>query len=273
MIPLLIADSGGTKTDWCFVDSTNSKHFFTTESYHPENWSKDFEERIQKFWDEHLDFRVAQLYFFCAGCLKDEKANELAQLFSRIGFSNITVKSDLHAAGLALYGKSNGFCAIMGTGSVFFEWRNQNVVSIVGGKGHEIGDEGSGYFFGKLVVEAFENKTLSIEQKRIFEKEIAPNEISDAIRNKTTKNVFSSLAKRFASYSGAFDDFHLQNIELFFDDVWKSNEPLQVSIVGGYFDANSERFIPHLSKKGIHIQNFIDRPIDSLVDYFVRSGE
>ena len=273
MLPLLIADSGGTKTDWCFVDSSNSRHFFTTESYHPENWSKDFEIRIHKFWIDHPDYKVGQLHFFCAGCLKEEKSNELAQIFSRIGFSDITVKSDLHAAALSLYGQKNGFCAILGTGSVFFEWRNQNVVSIAGGKGHELGDEGSGYFFGKLLVEAYENNTLSVEQKLIFEKEVASNEIENSKRDKTTKSVYSSFAKRFSFYPSVFDKYHLLNIELFFNDVWKSKETLDVSIVGGYFDANSELFIPYLVKKGIQIHNYVNRPIESLVDYFVYSGE
>lgn len=273
MLPLLIADSGGTKTDWCFVDSSNSKHFFTTESYHPENWSKDFEVRIQNFWNDRPDYKSAQLHFFCSGCLKEEKSSELAQIFSRIGFSDITVKSDLHAAALSLFGKTNGFCAILGTGSVFFEWRGQNVVSIAGGKGHELGDEGSGYFFGKLVVQAYENNTLSIEQKMIFEKELDSSEIENAKRNKTTKSLYSSFAKRFSFYPNVFDKYHLRNIELFFDDVWKTKEILSISIVGGYFEANSELFIPYLAQKGIQTNKYVARPIDSLVDYFVRSGE
>lgn len=273
MLPLLIADSGGTKTDWCYVDSSNSRHFFTTESYHPENWSKDFEARIQNFWLDRPDYKVAQLHFFCAGCLKEEKSNELSQIFSRIGFSNIAVKSDLHAAALSLFGNRNGFCAILGTGSVFFEWKDQNVASIAGGKGHVLGDEGSGYFFGKVLVEAYENNSLSVEQKQIFEKEIAYSEIENAKRNETTKSLYSSFAKRFSFYPNVFETYHLRNIELFFEDVWKSKEALSVSIVGGYFGANSELFIPYLAKKGIYIQNFIDRPIDSLVDYFARSIE
>ncbi len=41
----LIADSGGTKTDWCGIDEQKEKHSFTTESYHPIVIDTDFTAR------------------------------------------------------------------------------------------------------------------------------------------------------------------------------------------------------------------------------------
>ena len=270
MLPFLIADSGGTKTDWCFVDSSNKKHFFSTESYHPVNWTKDFEQNVKRFWDEFPEYKKAELRFFCAGCLKQERSDELTQMFKRIGFVNVKVLSDLHGAAISLYGKTNGYCAILGTGSVFFEWKDQEVRSITGGKGHELGDEGSGFYFGKLVYEAYSNHSLSDDQTRLFEKEFEIKEFIDSLEKKNTKNVFSSIPERLAKFKKEFENIHLRNIDLFFDDVWKSNLPLNVKVVGGYFKANSDLFIPYLKRKGIHIQDFNSRPIDSLVDYFVR---
>lgn len=54
------------------------------------------------------------------------------------------MKSDLHGAGYSLFGKESGWGTIMGTGSVLFQWKEQEVVQEIGGKGHLSGDEGSG---------------------------------------------------------------------------------------------------------------------------------
>lgn len=273
MLPLLIADSGGTKTDWCFVDSSNTKRFFTTESYHPVNWSSDFEFRVNDFWKNYPECKKAKVYIFCAGCLHDEKSKALTEIFKRTGFSNVAVKSDLHGAALSLYGKEDGNCAILGTGSVFFEWKNQKVSGIKGGKGHLEGDEGSGFYFGKLVYAAFKNGKLSGEQLSIFKKEIDIEVIDAAIVDNTTKRTFSRIAQQLGQYSEIFRDWHQLNIDLFFDAICRGKAKMNLSVVGGYFSANSTIFIPHLKQKEVKVERFSARPIDSLVDYFVRFGE
>ena len=273
MLPLLIADSGGTKTDWCYVDASGSKHFFETESYHPIHWSTEFEQRIQHFWNENSQYKDAQVHLFCAGCLRLEKSDQLTQLFNNLGFSDVVVKSDLHAAALSLYGNQNGFCAILGTGSVFFEWKNEEVNSILGGKGHEEGDEGSGFFFGKLVFQAYQENKLSPEQRRIFEEKVDIKQIETSLQEKTSKTAISQISKQLFEYSNVFSEWHLRNIELFFDEVLNSQTSLNLQVVGGYFTVNSAMFIPYLAEKHIQIQNFTSRPIDSLVDYFLGINE
>jgi len=273
MYPLLIADSGGTKTDWCFINSVGNKQFFTTESYHPQNWSEDFLLRIKAYWGNHADFKNATLHFFCAGCFQAEKANQLVQIFNNLGFLNVTVKSDLHAAALSLYGNNDGFCAILGTGSVFFEWKHNEVTSISGGKGHQSGDQGSGYFFGKLIYHAWLENKLSSDQKIIFEKKVNVLELKESTELFNTKKKYSELAIQLSENNQEFADWHLININSFFDDVWKTNEPLQLRIVGGYFAANSKLFKPYLAEKEVYIQEFNARPIESLVDYFMRLAE
>lgn len=272
--PLLIADSGGTKTDWCYVDSHQKKYFFTSESYHPSNWSDDFIGRISNYWDEFPDYKSAEVYFFCAGCLKSEKAEELAAIFNKIGFENVKVKSDLHAAGIALYGKENGSVAILGTGSVFFEWKDFEVTDIIGGKGFEIGDEGSGFYFGKLIFQAYENNTLTIEQRRIFEVNVDFKCLKDALTTKhEIKKHFSQLPEILKNYKIEFKEWHEKNIKLFFESIELKKNNLKVKVVGGYFAEHSTVFCPYLPKIGIEIEGFIKKPISSLVDYFVSFTE
>ena len=211
MLPLLIADSGGTKTDWCYIDTFGSKHFFETESYHPVHWSAEFELRIEQFWNKYPLYKDAQVHLFCAGCLWVEKSDQLSLLFNKFGFSDVTVKSDLHAAALSLYGNQNGFCAILGTGSVFFEWKNQEIKSIQGGKGYEVGDEGSGFFFGKLVFQAYKNNNLSPVQKRIFEEKVSIPEIEKSLLKKSSKTIISQISKQLSEYPSIFSYIYIDS--------------------------------------------------------------
>jgi len=271
--PLLIADSGGTKTDWCYVDENSEKHFFSTESYHPANWSDEFIERIKAYWTQFPNYKSAELYFFCAGCLKLEKANELKNIFNKIGFSKINVKSDLHAAGLALYGNKDGNVAIIGTGSVFFEWKNTDVALIIGGKGFEVGDEGSGFYFGKLVFQAYQANKLTLEQRQIFEENINISELEKALIENKTKTVFSKIPAQLKQYVPEFTNWHEENIRLFFEPIQKGSTQLFIRIVGGYFTAHSSIFLPYLTSRNIEVEQFTARPIDCLVDYLADLNE
>lgn len=272
--PLLIADSGGTKTDWCYIDSHHKKYFLTTESYHPSNWSQDFIERISDFWENLPDYKSAELHFFCAGCLKPEKSTELNSIFNKVGFRKVTVKSDLHAAGVALYGNENGNVAILGTGSVFFKWKELEVMDIRGGLGFEKGDEGSGFYFGKLLYQAYENSELSIEQKHIFEKHIDIESLKNALINQyQIKKQFSQIAELLKDDKNEFKDWHQENVRLFFESIGFIKHNLKIKIVGGYFAEHSSILIPFLSGLGVEVEEFIKKPIGSLVDYMAHLSE
>lgn len=272
--PLLIADSGGTKTDWCYIDSNQKRHFFTSESYHPSNWSDEFIERIKNYWNQFPKYKSAELHFFCAGCLKPEKSEELTTIFQKIGFIKVIVKSDLHAAGIALYGNKNGSVSILGTGSVYFEWKDFEVTDIRGGKGFEVGDEGSGFYFGKLLFQAYENSELTDEQKNIFESKVDVESLKNALINHNQiKKQFSQIPEALRDYKDEFKEWHKENVRLFFESIRLNTKNLQIRIVGSYFTEQSTILIPFLSTLGIEVEEFTKKPISSLVDYFVPFNE
>ena len=148
MSRILIGESGGTKTDWCLIGSEGTLEEFTTESYHNDNWNPSFHQRSESFWKEKPKLLQANLLFFGAGCFNLDIRKKQAQLFTKLGFKNVEIKSDLDAAGIAAYGIDSGLVSINGTGSVLFEWSGHEVSNLHGGLGFEMGDEGSGYYFG-----------------------------------------------------------------------------------------------------------------------------
>ena len=94
-----------------------------------------------------------EVHFFGAGCLREENQLKMLAAFEQLGMRNVSVKSDILAGYLATSDQESGFVAIVGTGSVIGRIENREVSEIYGGLGYLNGDEGSGYYFGKLIIE------------------------------------------------------------------------------------------------------------------------
>lgn len=253
---IIIADSGGTKTDWCIVDDAGNKHFFSTGSYHPRRINPRFSQEAKRFWLKYNLFDYT-LFFFGAGCLREEKKQQMHTFFCDLGFEHVEVQSDLIGAGLAL-NNGNGWGAICGTGSVVFRLENGELKELRGGLGRELGDEGSGYYFGKLVSKAIEANELSIEiSTKLKGMEFDLDKFSE----------FSMLLSNDTSEPSILH-LHERNIELFRDKYLQDIK--KISIVGSYAFHRQEIFKKTLNDQSIVVELFLDKPIDKLVDYILR---
>jgi len=259
----LIADSGGTKTDWCLIDSKGEKSFFTTESTHPSNWNDTFFKRIKHFLQEIPKIELTDLYFFGSGCLNEEKRIFITNKFKQLSFNKVSVKSDIHAAGYALFGSGTGWGAIMGTGSVVFKWNGKDVEEIIGGKGHLEGDEGSGFYFGNLIYEDYLNNRLSTDQKNIFLNYLDKN--SERVKFQLLKNR-AVIAKDVYAYKESFHGYHEKNLELFYLKHLENNSISSLRIVGGYGFHHSSILSLFFDQKKIAVNLIIDKPIANLVE-------
>ncbi|MBL1280318.1 MAG: hypothetical protein COA33_008610 [Fluviicola sp.] len=258
---ILIADSGGTSTDWCLIDESGKKDFFATDSYHPNNWNHDFIEKMTSFWRD-FDVKSIDLYFFGAGCLHKNNSDKISNEFQKIGFNSVKVQSDLHAAAYSSLGREDGEVAIMGTGSVLFSWRNQEVENIIGGKGHLLGDEGSAYYFGKILLEAYLQNQLSIEQKEQLEVAI-PNIKSLEVENKFE---LAQLAFELAPHKLLFENFHMQNFNAFIQEHILAKNIDAINIVGSYGTYNRSFVEQALDMINVEITQVIEKPIVYLIE-------
>ncbi|MDX2359765.1 MAG: hypothetical protein QNK23_03085 [Crocinitomicaceae bacterium] len=269
MKSFLIADSGGTRTDWCYVNEHGEKSFFETESYHPSNWSESFWSRLEMYWNERHLPKDVRVHFFGAGCLLNQNADKLTKFFQKIGFGNSLVKSDLHAAGLALYGTGDGWAAIMGTGSVVFKWQRGEVDQIIGGKGHLLGDEGSGFYFGKLVIEAYGNNDLSEMQRELVEEIFDVHALSSLISEPSGKKAIANVAYELFKHLNEFEEYHVKNMDAFYASHLQEINCTSIAIAGSYGEAYKEVIKKSLKKKNVSVSNFVQRPIELLVEQIV----
>lgn len=270
----LIADSGGTKTDWVLIDELNNCHFFTTDSYHPMYLSHEWIEEKRLFWMDYTQKYALEVHFFGAGCLREENQLKMLAAFGKWGMSKVTVKSDILAAFLATSNHENGYVAILGTGSVIGRIENREVSEIYGGLGFLKGDEGSGYYFGKLVIDKIIAGHFSINtEKQLIE--ILGNK--DFLKEKIGENHDKSF---LAGISFLLKD--LQNEELFavhienartFVNLYlpKTAQNKRIGIVGSYGFYQRTLFNDMFQNQGWTVEKLVEKPIRELAKYFMKN--
>lgn len=272
---LLIADSGGTKTDWCYVKSNGEREYFTTESFHPSQCNDTFKEHFFNFWKEKEIPFDSSVHFFGAGCTSKENKNKISDLFNYWGFSNINIDNDLVGAGKALYGSDSGYFAILGTGSVCCKYENNEVTEYFGGLGYLLGDEGSGYYFGKQLLHSLLNSELDqVLSDDIHSLIGGRTDVLDKVYGGEGKSFISSIASQLKDLRNEADilKLHQNNFHEFIDKYVIPNKIKDISIVGSYAYHHQDILDKICSEKGIRIKKTLQFPIVELTDCLLRDS-
>jgi len=274
MQKILLADSGGTRTDWCLISDKKNRQFFAGVSYHPSEWNDNFISEQSIYWSNHPELVEAKLIFYGAGCLNQHFANRLMEAFLKWGFTSVEIHSDIHAAGVASFGNQHGFVAIMGTGSVFAEINQKEIIQVRGGLGYLLGDEGSAYYFGKLLIQKYLNNGFDSDvcsqltrlignRSEIIEKTYQPN----------GKSFIASIAALVSELDHpSVYAVHEVNMRLFLDPLMEINELKKCGICfcGSYAWGRQEQLKKILSECNINSHKFVKEPIVDLAEYTVR---
>ena len=265
---ILIADSGGTKTDWA-LQTKETSYFFTTESYHPTTLDHASKLELLTFWRILTKKMKVTCHFFGAGCSSEENQVKIKTHFTtNTHFIHFEVASDLVAAGLSILGDEEGYVGILGTGSVLTYFKDTNVTKILGGFGYLLGDEGSGYYFGKLVLQKFLNNELSEELKTLVEN-------TYGTRNQLISKSYQNDGKAFISsiqlhcenpiIREEIDRIHSENIGLCLTNYLpKETKTTEISFVGSYAYYQQDLLKVALENLGWKLREVIDKPIDAL---------
>jgi N-acetylglucosamine kinase-like BadF-type ATPase len=275
MQKILLADSGGTRTDWCLITEGGEKQFFSGVSYHPAQWNEDFLKEQSLFWLANSEMIDAKLIFYGAGCMNPIVANRIKEILLSWGFLSVEVHSDVHAAGVSAFGSDHGFVAIMGTGSVFAEMNNKEIIQLRGGLGYLLGDEGSGYYFGKLLIQKYLNNEFDvtlIEQLSLLLGN--RSEVINKVYQPQGKTFIASLAATVAHFEHpSINSVHEENIRLFLKPFLNITAVKEkgISFCGSYAWGRQEQVIKILVERNINNYKFVKEPIVDLAEYTLKS--
>lgn len=152
---ILIADSGSTKVDWCFVEGASIVKQVSTSGINPVVMSEDEVSACigGQLMPQMEGLSPASVHFYGAGCVSDEKCAIVASAISgHIPDVSVTVDSDMLAAARAICWSDPGIACILGTGSNSCVYDGRHIIDNVSPLGYILGDEGSGAVLGKMLV-------------------------------------------------------------------------------------------------------------------------
>lgn len=265
---LLVADSGGSKTDWCLLIEEGEVIRFTTESYHPKVFTSAWIQEKKSFWNQYTKQYELQVKFYGSGCVNTSQQDVVKRAFQIWGINHVSVFSDILAAAHACSIFENGFVGILGTGSVLAEIKQGEIHNIYGGFGSVLGDEGSGYYFGILLLKHYLSSSFSAETMVEIESQIGQ-------KSRVLENVYGNQGKAFIAslpfiFSHAtnleFHQIHQQNLKVFLDNYLPATTEFKsVSFVGSYAFHLAELLKIELLKRGWELGHVLKKPIEYLV--------
>ncbi len=153
---ILIADSGSTKTQWVIIDGKDVISDITTKGFNPYYYK---EKELETTLYEELHWyvkgkNIEKVYFYGAGCSTKTNCSLVKNaLQSMFPDADIVTGHDLYGAALSLFGKNEGIACILGTGSNSCMWDGEKITYNVPSLGYMLGDEGSGTYIGKLMLQ------------------------------------------------------------------------------------------------------------------------
>ncbi len=258
----IIADSGGSSTNWGIVLTTDEVVFIQTDSLHPKYALSDgFSWSGLKSQFEGMK---VPLHFYGAGCSGEVVQALMRGRLEQLGFSEVSIYPDTLAACRALCGNEAGWVAILGTGSVLVQYDGTNITRRIGGYGSLIGDEGSGFYFGKLLIrhllktEEWKAEWIELFQSREF--------ILSKLAASDAQQWISGLGGKTADLDFRF--LHEQNAALFFKEYCLQIPELkQISFIGTYGFEQKAVFVHMFETQGICVHKCLASPIADLVHY------
>ena len=273
----LIADSGSSKAEWCLVNG-KSKKTFLTQGLSPYFLSAEQIEYIieQELLPKLKGVNPDEVYFYGTGCSNPDNVKLVRKAIQRV-FSDATimVDHDLMGAARALCGKEKGIACILGTGSNSCYYNGKKIMKNSPGLGYVLGDEGSGAYLGRKVIQYFLYNTFDPDLADRFKAKFNTNsdEILTAVYKKPLPNRYlASYAVFLAENRGhymveniiedAFNDFFFNHV-LKYRESWTTPIHFTGSVAHGFKDVLKEM----CSGYELQLGRVLKKPIDGLVKF------
>lgn len=273
----LIADVGATKGEWSLSGKGKIKTIFT-QGISPYFLSTS---QITEIFEKELkpglkNNEPAEIYYYGTGCANPGNVKSIQKALKKVfPQSNSEVTHDLMAAARSLCGREKGIACILGTGSNSCYYNGKRIVKNSPGLGYVLGDEGSGAYLGKKVIQYYLYGTFDEELRGRFDLTYTTSgpEILENVYKKPLPNRYlAGFAKFLADNRG---HYMIENIiedginDFFFNHLCKYNEiwKLPVNFVGsvafGFKDVLKQLCDSYEFELGKVLKN----PMEGLIDY------
>ena len=278
---ILVVESGSTKSDWVLVENGIKIKRFKTMGFNPFFHNETIIYNAIKYNNDlcNISKNVKHVFFYGAGCSSEEMNNIIIKALSRVFInSKINVDHDLLACALATYENQPSISCILGTGSNSCFYDGNSISETVPALGYILGDEGSGSFYGKILLTDFLYNRLPDEINKGFIKKFNINKdiIFENIYMKPHANVYLASFMRFIS-----DFKHTEYVDIMIKAgmikfilnhvcCYKNHKEYKVHFIGSISFIFKEQLIFAANEIGINIGQIIKNPVDNLVDHHIK---
>lgn len=272
----LIADSGATKTEWCLLNG-NKKNIFITQGMSPYFISAEQMENILKAeLKPQIKQKVDEIHYYGTGCSNPDNVKVVKKVFKSIfPEAQVSVDHDLMAAAKALCGNEKGIACILGSGSNSCYYNGKKIIKNSPGLGYILGDEGSGAYLGKKVIQYYLYNTFDEDLRARFDAKFVTNstEILNAVYKMPLPNRYmASFAIFLAENRG---HYMIENIiedglnDFFFNHIYKYKESwtLPVHFVGSIAHGFKDVLIEMCKSYQLQLGKVIKNPMQGLIEY------
>lgn len=275
---ILIAESGSTKCNWvlCHEDSSVLDRFETIGFNPYFITSQLLNDSLESSGLSDFRFEIVQVFFYGSGCSNNEKKKFIQENLSNF-FLNaaVNVKNDLDAACFSLFSGVLNITCILGTGSNSCLFNGKDIIDRSPSLGFIVGDEASGSYFGKKILNLYYNNKLgnelSLLLKNKFETDI--DIVKNKIYNNDRSNSFLASYFPFIIENKKYDLIHKLiyfSLNEFFDlhvKCFENYKDVEVNFVGSVAFYLSAEIRSIAENNNITIGRIIQRPIDNLLNY------
>lgn len=274
---ILIADSGSTKTEWCLLEPHKKKRIIT-RGLSPyfvtgQQMRQVFSDVIYPKISHNLP---TEIYFYGTGCGNPENVKTVKAAFKDV-FRNaaINVDHDLMGAARALCGHQKGIACILGTGSNSCYFNGKKIIKNSPGLGYVLGDEGSGAYLGKKVLQYYLYHTFDPDLMDRFNAKynLSAPEILNAVYKQPLPNRYLAEFCMFLSENRGH--YMIENIledgfnDFFFNHIYKYRESwtMPINFTGSVAYVFKDVLKDLCSTYELQLGKVIKTPMDSLVKY------
>jgi N-acetylglucosamine kinase-like BadF-type ATPase len=276
---IIIADGGSTKTNWCLVTEEGKKVYFNTEGYNPYFSSTEYiiqslNESLPTDLEKNL---ITEVNYYGAGCSTPEM-RKIVEEAMKVVFAGakVNIGHDLLAAARALLGNTEGFAAILGTGTNTCIYDGKEVVQNIDSGAYILGDEGSGCYIGKKLLTDYLRGYMPEPVRNLFWEtyKLTPDDINEQVYTQPRANRFCASFSKFVYDNNVHIEYSRNLVRTSFEDFFRNlvthypdYQKYTFNCIGsvGYNFRNVLEEV--VTENGMVVGNIIRSPIDNLVKY------
>ena len=274
---ILIADSGSTKCSWAICINGQIIDRCSTIGFNPYFISsKQVAINLQKSDLDDIRDQISTVYFYGAGC-SSSKMNKIIETPFCDFFKNaeINIHHDLDAACYSMYDGEPAITGILGTGSNSCLFDGTTIYESAPSLGFMLGDEASGNYFGKKLLNLYFNNILSKDLKKKYENNYETDiaNINSNVYNNSRANVY--LAKFFPFVSENKNHEQMQElIKTSLDEFFRlhiccfpNHKEVKINFIGSVAFFLQEEIKAVALSYNCKIGEIVKNPIDKLIEY------